>query len=102
MRGARHPTNQNQVIASFDLLPVDVAFGVILVWLALGLVGFALRNRAEIVTRFVFPSTAAIALLLALAMFVGLSGSPSVAVLPLGLPDLPFHLRVDALSAFFL
>jgi formate hydrogenlyase subunit 3/multisubunit Na+/H+ antiporter MnhD subunit len=23
-------------------------------------------------------------------------------VLPLGLPDLPFHLRLDALSAFFL
>ena len=27
---------------------------------------------------------------------------PSTTVLPLGLPDLPFHLRVDALSAFFL
>ena len=27
---------------------------------------------------------------------------PEVAVLPLGLPDLPFHLRLDALSAFFL
>ena len=28
--------------------------------------------------------------------------APEVAVLPLGLPDLPFHLRLDALSAFFL
>ena len=27
---------------------------------------------------------------------------PAAAVLPLGLPDLPFHLRLDALSAFFL
>ena len=27
---------------------------------------------------------------------------PSTTVLPLGLPDLPFHLRLDALSAFFL
>ena len=27
---------------------------------------------------------------------------PQTLVLPLGLPDLPFHLRLDALSAFFL
>ncbi len=32
----------------------------------------------------------------------GLSGWPQSLVLPLGLPDLPFHLRLDPLSAFFL
>ena len=30
------------------------------------------------------------------------SRTPQVAVLPIGLPALPFHLRLDALSAFFL
>ena len=29
-------------------------------------------------------------------------GGPEVAVLPIGLPTLPFHLRLDSLSAFFL
>jgi hydrogenase-4 component B len=28
--------------------------------------------------------------------------TPDVAVLPIGLPGLPFHLRLDSLSAFFL
>ena len=32
----------------------------------------------------------------------GVFSGPQQAVLPLGLPDLPFHLRLDALSAFFL
>jgi formate hydrogenlyase subunit 3/multisubunit Na+/H+ antiporter MnhD subunit len=90
------------VTASFDLLPVDVALAVICVWLVLGLVGFALRNRPQVVTLLIFPLTAAASLILAIAMLVGLGAAPTVAVLPLGLPDLPFHLRVDALSAFFL
>jgi len=33
--------------------------------------------------------------------FLALGASPQSLVLPLGLPDLPFHLRLDALSAFF-
>jgi hydrogenase-4 component B len=28
--------------------------------------------------------------------------APQIVVLPLGLPDLPFHVRLDALSGFFL
>jgi formate hydrogenlyase subunit 3/multisubunit Na+/H+ antiporter MnhD subunit len=42
------------------------------------------------------------ALVLAAIALTSLDGAPNVAVLPLGLPDLPFHLRLDALSAFFL
>jgi hydrogenase-4 component B len=90
------------VTAPFDLLPVDVAVAVICVWLVLGLIGFALRNRPQVVTSLIFPLTAAASLVLAIEMFVGLGAAPTVAILPLGLPDLPFHLRVDALSAFFL
>ena len=31
-----------------------------------------------------------------------LHGTPEVTVLPIGLPGLPFHLRLDALAAYFL
>ena len=34
--------------------------------------------------------------------FAALGNVAEVAVLPIGLPGLPFHLRMDALSAFFL
>ncbi len=34
--------------------------------------------------------------------FAVIASPPQSVVLPLGLPDLPFHLRLDALSAFFL
>ena len=37
-----------------------------------------------------------------MAAFFGLFDWPQTLVLPLGLPDLPFHLRLDPLSAFFL
>jgi len=43
-----------------------------------------------------------VGVVLAAASAFALFGPPEVAVLPLGLPGLPFHLRVDALSAFFL
>ncbi|MHB1290780.1 MAG: hydrogenase 4 subunit B [Sulfuricella sp.] len=83
------------------LLPIDVALGVIVYWLLLGLAGLLLQNSRAI-TQFIFPAGALGALILASAAVAGLGGAPNVAVLPLGLPDLPFHLRLDSLSAFFL
>lgn len=83
------------------LLPIDVALGVIVYWLLLGLVGLLLQNTRTI-TQWIFPAGALGALVLAAAALGSLGGSTNVAVLPLGLPDLPFHLRLDSLSAFFL
>ena len=48
------------------------------------------------------PAGAAVALALAVVAGYAIALLPESAVLPLGLPDLPFHLRIDALSAFFL
>ena len=56
------------------------------------------------VARFLFPVGAVLCVgmfLLAGAFLIG-GHAPEVMTLPLGLPDLPFHLRLDALSAFFL
>lgn len=71
-------------------------------WLLIGVAGvFALR-RLRVVATLLFPAGG----LLALGLFgVALSAAldvPEVAVLPIGLPQLPFHLRLDSLSAFFL
>ena len=82
------------------MLPIDVALGVVMVWLMLGIAGLLLQNT-RIITQIIFPAGAIGSLVLALAGLGGLTES-SVAILPLGLPDLPFHLRMDALSSFFL
>ncbi|MDO9064990.1 MAG: hydrogenase 4 subunit B, partial [Sulfuricella sp.] len=83
------------------LLPIDVALGVIAYWLLLGLAGLLLQNTRAI-TQFIFPAGVLGALVLAAAAMGSLGGAANIAVLPLGLPDLPFHLRMDSLSAFFL
>lgn len=84
----------------FGVLPIDVALGVAAAWLILGLTGLLLKN-SRLVTQLIFPLGAFCSLLLASAGLDGLHET-SVALLPLGLPDLPFHLRIDALSGFFL
>jgi formate hydrogenlyase subunit 3/multisubunit Na+/H+ antiporter MnhD subunit len=88
------------VFNQFGILPIDVALGVVVAWLMLGIAGLLLRDT-RLITQYIFPAGAACALVLAAAGLDGLSET-SVAVLPLGLPDLPFHLRMDALSSFFL
>ncbi len=82
--------------ASFPAL--DVSSGVILFWVMLGVVGLWVKDAA----RFIFPLSAAASLVLAVSSVLALSTAPETLVLPLGLPDLPFHLRLDPLSAFFL
>ena len=83
------------------LLPLDIALGVIVYWLLLGLAGLLSQN-SYFITRIVFTAAALGSLLLAAAAVSNLGTAANVEVLPLGLPDLPFHLRLDSLSAFFL
>ncbi|HVP62902.1 MAG TPA: hydrogenase 4 subunit B [Myxococcaceae bacterium] len=73
-------------------------------WFALGLAGLIRPHRVHFVGRVLFPLGALIALGVALVGLGALRPDrlPEQLVLPLGLPDLPFHLRLDALSGFFL
>lgn len=71
-------------------------------WLAIGALGLVRPRNLIYVGRVLFSAGAAVGLLLAALALAALSASPQTLVLPLGLPDLPFHLRLDALSAFFL
>ena len=88
------------MFTQFGVLPIDVALGVVMAWLVLGIAGLLLQNT-RIITHCIFPLGALGSFILALAGLGGLTET-SVAILPLGLPDLPFHLRMDALSSFFL
>jgi formate hydrogenlyase subunit 3/multisubunit Na+/H+ antiporter MnhD subunit len=83
-------------------LHLDWALVVVATWLLIGLVGvFALR-RLRFVARVLFPAGGAVGVLLFAVALGAIFNGAEVAVLPIGLPTLPFHLRLDSLSAFFL
>ncbi len=82
--------------------PLDVAGMLVVLWLALGLLGLALQDRPRLIANVVFPAGAIVSLALAATGLWALGTVAGTAVLPLGLPDLPLHLRLDPLSAFFL
>ncbi len=83
-------------------LLIDGVLAVMAAWLLISVAGvFALR-RLEVVSRLLFPAGSVLGLVLAGLALAALSGTPEVAVLPIGLPSLPFHLRLDRLSAYFL
>ena len=81
---------------------VNWAWAGVLYWLVLGFGALLLQRQRRLLTSLVFPLGALGALFMAGVGLVGLVAPPSAVILPIGLPDLPFHLRLDALSAFFL
>ncbi len=84
------------------VLPIDLAIGALVCWLLLGLAGLSLQGMPRLVSGAVFPAGALISLMVLVVGIWGAGQGAEAAVLPLGLPGLPFHLRLDALSAFFL
>jgi len=84
------------------LLTIDGVLIVMAAWLCIGLAGIAALRNFKIVARILFPLSAAVSVALAALGLAGLPDTPQVAILAIGLPDLPFHLRLDALSSFFL
>ncbi|HEY2927938.1 hydrogenase 4 subunit B [Piscinibacter sp.] len=87
-------------VARWGLL--DWALVVVAAWLLVGVVGvFALR-RFRLVSHYLFPAGGVFGVLLFGVALIAVFAGPEVAVLRIGLPTLPFHLRLDALSAFFL
>ncbi len=82
--------------------PLHAALYVAAVWLAIAALGVVAPHSVRWVARVLFPAGALAGLGLASIALVAIAQPPHATVLPLGLPDLPFHLRIDALSAFFL
>jgi hydrogenase-4 component B len=71
-------------------------------WLAIGALGLLRPAGVGWTTRFLYPASALVGLALAATALSAIFAPAASMVLPLGLPDLPFHARLDALSAFFL
>jgi formate hydrogenlyase subunit 3/multisubunit Na+/H+ antiporter MnhD subunit len=71
-------------------------------WVAIGVAGLLRSHSILFVGRLLFPLGALGGIVLAGLALFALLQPMQAAVLPLGLPDLPFHLRLDALSSFFL
>ncbi len=84
------------------LLPLDVMGWLVQFWIALGVAGLALQRSPRMITGIVFPLGALVSLLLAVTALWALAAPANVMVLPLGLPDLPLHLRLDPLAGLFL
>jgi formate hydrogenlyase subunit 3/multisubunit Na+/H+ antiporter MnhD subunit len=88
--------------SSYFADPVQWAWAGVMFWLLLGFASLLLQRSPHLLTRLVFPLGALGALFIAGVGVAGLLLPPSAVMLPIGLPDLPFHLRLDALSAFFM
>ena len=71
-------------------------------WAVIGFVGLARPADVRLVARVLFPLGSFVGAALALVALWSASQAPDRLVLPLGLPDLPFHVRSDALSDVFL
>ncbi|MBB1073873.1 hydrogenase 4 subunit B [Rhodoferax sp. 4810] len=81
---------------------LDWVLVVVVAWLLIGLTGIAALRRFRFVAVVLFPLGAIFSVGLMAVALSAAYATPEVAVLPLGLPQLPFHLRLDNLSAFFL
>ncbi|MFZ2122041.1 MAG: hydrogenase 4 subunit B [Rhodoferax sp.] len=81
---------------------LDWVLVVVLAWLLIGVLGVLALRRFRLVAMVLFPLSVVFSLLLLGVALSAVFSGPETAILPLGLPQLPFHLRLDSLSAFFL
>jgi hydrogenase-4 component B len=71
-------------------------------WIVIGLFGLLRPASLRLVAHILFPLGAAVGVAIAAIAAASIASPPEQWVLPIGLPDLPVHLRRDALSNVFL
>ena len=71
-------------------------------WGVIGCLGLLRPGSLVLVRRLLFPLGALIGVVLAVISLTTMAADAEQLVLPIGLPDLPVHLRCDALSRVFL
>ncbi|MFX1765599.1 hydrogenase 4 subunit B [Paraburkholderia sp. A1RI-2L] len=81
---------------------IQLALCIVAGWLAIGCAGLAYARRTRVVAHGLFPAGALFGVLLFGLGVYAMRGPTQTLVLPIGLPGLPFHQRIDALSAYFL
>jgi hydrogenase-4 component B len=85
---------------SFSCL--NACLALLAAWGVIGFAGLIRPHSLGFAARTLFPLGALCGLGLAVVAALGLALPAETAVLPIGLPDLPFHVRRDALSSVFL
>ena len=85
----------------FGLLSIDLLLIAVVAWMLLGFGGLLAPRHLRFISRVLFPAGALVGVGVAATALAALGGTPEVAVLAIGLPDLPFHLRLDSLNAIF-
>ena len=82
--------------------PLALSLLLLAAWVMVGLAGLARPASIAFVGRTLFPLGALFGAALAVVAAVSLNDPAEQLVLPVGLPDLPVHLRLDGLSSVFL
>ena len=96
---------QPQLVPLVTLLihsPLTACLALIATWVALGLAGLLRPTSVGFAGRTLFPLGALCGIALAIVAAASLASPPEQLTLPIGLPDLPMHVRRDALASFFL
>ncbi len=82
--------------------PLSGALACVVAWLAVGMLSLVPAGEASFARRAAFPVGAIAGLALAAFGLHAIWEPAASATLVLGLPDLPFHVRLDPLAGFFL
>jgi hydrogenase-4 component B len=82
--------------------PASLCLALLGAWGVIGVAGLARPGSVFVVGRLLFPLGALVGVALAAVAIASMALPPDTLVLPFGLPDLPFHVRRDALSNVFL
>jgi hydrogenase-4 component B len=82
--------------------PASLCLALLGAWGVIGIAGLARPGSVFVVGRLLFPLGALVGVALAAVAIAGIALPPDTLVLPFGLPDLPFHVRRDALGSVFL
>ena len=82
--------------------PLGLCLALLIAWAVIGAAGLARARSVRFVARGLFPLGALCGAALALVAAASLASPQEQLVLGIGLPDLPFHLRRDALTSVFL
>lgn len=78
--------------------PLSAALMFLAAWMIIGIAALVQPTKTQAFGRTLFLAGAFCGAGIALAGIQALGGSTQQLVLPIGLPDLPFHVRLDALS----
>src|SRR5258706_1458757 len=82
--------------------PLEGALAAAAAWLVIAALSLIPAGNAAVARRIAFPLGALVGVALALVGLEAIWLPPGQMTLPLGLPELPFHLRIDPLAGFFL